>query len=665
MSLRSILPVALLSLVPLTAITLPGDAQGRKLEVMNMDMGAGMAFGEQAFFGGGGFVADFTLQDMPLGGVEAPQIGPHAGSHGSTLVADGRGLLTLDRDSGELVRSDRRGQALARLKFHSDAGELVWDGNDRVYVADRTDGRVAVVNPGDALGQGLKVVDGFKIREPHGLALTPDGKTLLVTSVTEQALVAVDTATLTELWRLDLAQEPRSVAVSADGKQALVGFLSTGAVAMIDISGARPSSEWLALDPALPTGVDPFSGQLAFNEFGMPASPSESQDVGRRFARNAFAVGFIGDGLAVIPHQLSTPHLPSNGGEDSGTYGGGGGFLAPITHRVAMIDTENAFAPKTAFVEIGLHQPRALAYDLANDTLYLAGYGDDRVMAIADVSRSSIHLAWTTSVANAGSCAPDGIAFEGKDVWVHCELGRRVVAIDTSTVDANFGAPTTSAGPELASTTLTDEQQRGADLFRRGRDHRVSVGGFMACASCHPEGRTDGLSWRIEGHNLQTPVLAGRVAGTHPYKWDGKDVDLPTSLSNTVGRLGGTGLTPDDVRDLRAFLENLPQPKPPLHDQATVARGKALFESEDTACSACHDGAKLSDGQQYDFATNLVQVDTPSLVGLAYSAPYYHDGSARTLRALLTDKATVHGMGKTSQLDDAQIDDLITYLESL
>jgi mono/diheme cytochrome c family protein len=622
-----------------------------------------MAFGEPFF--GGGFVADFTLQDMPIGGVEAPQVGPHPGSHGSTVVADGRGLLILDRDSGELVRSDRRGQPLARLKFHSDAGELVWNGSDRVYVADRTDDRVAVVSPGDELGRGLKVIDGVKIREPHGLALTPDGKTLLVTSVTEQALVAIDTETLAERWRLELAQEPRSVAVSADGKQALVGFLSTGAVAMVDLGGARPSADWLALDPALPSSVDPFSGQLVINDFGMPVSPSEAPDVGRRFARNAFAVGFIGDGLAVVPHQLSTPHLPANGGEDMGTYGGGGGFLAPITHRVAMIDTENAFAPKTAFVEIGLHQPRALAYDLASDTLYLAGYGDDRVMAIADVSRSSIHLAWATSVATVGSCAPDGITFEGDDVFVHCELGRRLISIDTTSGETNFGTPIASAGPELASTTRSDAELRGADLFRRGRDHRLSTGGFMACASCHPEGRTDGLSWRIEGHNLQTPLLAGRVVGTHPYKWDGKDVDLPTSLTNTVGRLGGSGLTPDDVRDLRAFLENLPQPKPPTGDHAAIARGRELFESEETACSACHDGSKLADGQQYDFATNLVQVDTPSLVGLAYSAPYYHDGSARTLRALLTDKASVHGMGKTSQLDDAQIDDLIAYLESL
>jgi cytochrome c peroxidase len=218
---------------------------------------------------------------------------------------------------------------------------------------------------------------------------------------------------------------------------------------------------------------------------------------------------------------------------------------------------------------------------------------------------------------------------------------------------------------ELATTTRSAAEQRGADIFRRGRDHRVSTGGFMACASCHPEGRSDGLSWRIEGHNLQTPLLAGRLVGTHPYKWDGKDSDLPTSLRNTVGRLGGSGLSASEARDLQAFLEGLPKPETPTIDKAAIARGQAIFTSEEAACSACHQGDKLADGQQYDFATNLVQVDTPSLVGLAYSAPYYHDGSARTLRALLTDKASIHGMGNTSQLDDAQLDDLIAYLESL
>ncbi len=660
----SVLSCSLLSLGALGALAMPSDVEGRSpppdAEFLDHH------FIEEPFFGPA-FVPDFRIEGMPLGKAKAPSSGPHPGSRGGTVVADGRGVLVLDRDSGTLVRTDRDGQPLARLELHSHAGELVWNGSDRVYVADRTDDRVAVVDPGDASGTGLKVIDGVKIHEPHGLALTPDGKTLLVTSVADHQLVAIDTQTLSERWRYDIGQEPRAVAVSPDGRQAMVGFLSTGAIAMVDLSGTSPSASYVALDPALSSSVDVFSGS-SFNEMGMPVAPTG--DVGRRFARNVFAIGYIGDGLVVAPHQLSTPHQPSFGGESLETYGGGGGFLAPITHRVAMIDSEQALAPKLAFAEIGAHQPRAIAYDLASDTLYVAGYGDDRVLAIAEVSQSTMHLAWTTSVAQSGSCAPDGLAVEGDTLYVHCELGRRLVEIDvkdSSQTDPNTGlpGPQSVAGPELASSTLSAAEQRGADLFRRGRDHRVSTGGFMACASCHPEGRADGLSWRIEGHNLQTPMLSGRLVGTHPFKWDGKDKDLETSLTATVGRLGGSGLTPADVADLQAFLEQLPKPEAPTADSAAIARGRELFESEDTACAACHEGSKLADGQQHDLGTNLATVDTPSLIGLAHSAPYYHDGSARTLRALLTDKANVHGMGKTSHLSEEQIADLTAYLESI
>src|SRR5690606_7446525 len=218
--------------------------------------------------------------------------------------------------------------------------------------------------------------------------------------------------------------------------------------------------------------------------------------------------------IAIAPHQLSAPHLPNGGGEDLGTYGGGGGFTAPITHRLAMVDVEDSFAPETAFAQIGLHQPRALAYDAASDTLYLAGYGNDEVMAVAEVSQGTIHMSWTMALPSNGSgCAPDGLAVAGDQLFVHCELDRNVVRLDLTTV-AQFGMPNAIPGAALGTSTRSESAQRGAELFRRGFDPRVSTGGVMACGSCHAEGRTDGLSWRIEGHNLQTPLLAGRIAGT-------------------------------------------------------------------------------------------------------------------------------------------------------
>jgi hypothetical protein len=47
------------------------------------------------------------------------------------------------------------------------------------------------------------------------------------------------------------------------------------------------------------------------------------------------------------------------------------------------------------------------------------------------------------------------------------------------------------------------------------------------------------------------------------------------------------------------------------------------------------------------------------------SAPYYHDGSASNLEALLRESGTIHGMGRVNQLSDTQMTDLVAYLETL
>jgi hypothetical protein len=187
----------------------------------------------------------------------------------------------------------------------------------------------------------------------------------------------------------------------------------------------------------------------------------------------------------------------------------------------------------------------------------------------------------------------------------------------------------------------------------------------MACSTCHPDNRTDGLSWRIDKHELQTPILAGRMVGTHPYKWDGLDKDLTTSLTMTMKRLGGFGLDKTQTEALQAYVESLPTVRAPARDSATVARGKKLFDSAELGCRVCHDGKTYVDNTKHKLSGTLAESDTPSLLGLAASAPYYHDGSAATLEALLRDRGAVHGMSDTSKLTDAQVADLVVFLETL
>ena len=159
------------------------------------------------------------------------------------------------------------------------------------------------------------------------------------------------------------------------------------------------------------------------------------------------------------------------------------------------------------------------------------------------------------------------------------------------------------------------------------------------------------------------------MLGTHPFKWDGQDKDLMTSLMKTTVRLGGGGIQTSDAADLRAYLESLPSIRVKntsnLGTLASQKRGQKIFNDKKVGCRTCHSGKNYSDGKTYEFSDDIKQVNTPSLLGLAASAPYYHDGSAASLRDLVLENGSVHGMGDVSSLKPQQVDDLVAFLETL
>lgn len=594
------------------------------------------------------------------------------GSHGGTLVIDEHGLLVVDRRSQKLIRSDRSGAPVASLDFDGALGELVRGRGGRVFLADRGGDRVVRIDPGDAEGRGLAVAGSSSVREPHGMALTPDGQTLLVTSVAEHELVGLAADTLERRWAIELAPEPRGVAVSSDGSQAAVGFLTSGSVALVDLAWAgtdTPQVHWQVLEPrdhvALVDDDDGWGEPITVARIEEARSRFEVPvETGRRYARAGFGLAYLGDDTLVAAHQLATPQLRRVPARDrSDTYGGGDESIEPMVHRLGLIQAAGRLDAKTHFIELDVHQPRALAYDLEHDTLFVGGYGDDRVVALVDATQQMPYVDWFATLGD--DCGVDGLALDDDGgIWVHCEFRRQVVRLDPG--DASTPADDTwLQGPELAASAHDELVDRGADLFRRSNPD-TSDGGTLACSNCHPEGRADGLTWRLGKSTMQVPVLAGRVGGTGPYKWDGQDPTLHDSLRHTMQRLGGDpgSLPARDFDALVAYLEDLPAPEPKSpEDPEAVARGRAVFEAE--ACNACHVGPKLADGSQHDLGTTMDQVDTPSLIALGHSRPYYHDGSAIDLITLLRDRGTIHEMADVSGLDERQVHDLAAYLESL
>src|SRR5262249_46819708 len=157
-------------------------------------------------------------------GPRAPTRGAAPEQAGSTIVAldaagsgsvtrGGAGALVVDADSGALFRLDDRLAVSARLAIAPGASQLVYDrAAARAYVVDRANDRIVVVDVAD---KALTRTAAWSTpAEPFGVALSPDRHQLLVTTIADHALVALDTATGAEQWRRELGREPRGVAIS-------------------------------------------------------------------------------------------------------------------------------------------------------------------------------------------------------------------------------------------------------------------------------------------------------------------------------------------------------------------------------------------------------------------------------------------------------------------
>jgi mono/diheme cytochrome c family protein len=214
---------------------------------------------------------------------------------------------------------------------------------------------------------------------------------------------------------------------------------------------------------------------------------------------------------------------------------------------------------------------------------------------------------------------------------------------------------------ELKGESVLDA---GHDLFHRAPNAAMG----MSCASCHPEGRDDGFVWSfMDVGPRRTQSVLGGVLATAPLHWDGELKGFDSLMGEVfTERMGGPPQGPERARAIAFWVDALPLlPASPPADGSAVARGKALFEDATVACASCHSGPRLTNNLSYDVGTGGV-FQVPSLRGVVARAPFMHDGCAPTLRDRfggICGGGDLHGVTSKLTLDD--IDDLVSYLETL
>lgn len=561
-------------------------------------------------------------------------------SSSSTMVVteDGASVWVTSPDDDGLVRVDASdGTELERLSVAGEPQEIARVGDARVVTLGRA-GAVAVVAP-----------DGSVTRIDVPCAWTRsiaalDGRTF-VTCPDDDRVVELDVAGARVVWTIDVAGEPTALAIAGDRLAVTTARART--LVTFDLSGPAPTpiaSTPLPVDPqrsaSQPSSVaaDPHGGFAVVYQ-------SVANDGPRDLPAASGGYGALVDGSPRIEPRV----------------------LGPCGDRYARFDGG----------ELAMSGPSAIA--IGGGLVWIANEYTDNVLVArctthdASFAGGTLEILATFRVGR----APRGIALApgGQSAFVDLGFDWAVARLDAPSSRAPMRLSATwTRRRTRGTTTLSDAALRGRSLFFDAVDTHLTPSGVVSCGTCHPRGGEDGLSWFLHTPNVpakarRTPPAWGARAALLPYHWDGGFTDAALLSQTTAHELmNGDGLLVS-FDDVAAYLSELaPPPARAPEDAAAVARGAALFAS--AGCASCHAGTYFADGASHavipissDPDAVLASVDTPSLVAVRARAPFFHDGSAATLRDTIAVPGDTHG--STSSLSESELDDLVTYMESL
>jgi hypothetical protein len=580
------------------------------------------------------------------GGDEEPSPNPPPSwgvpiSGGTMLVKrDGSHAVIADPDRDRIVSVDlTTGKVVAdtALQLNDEPGRLVEDGTGLVHVALRRGNAIVSFDAATgALGARRAAC-----AEPRGLVWDSAGDQIHVACSTGE-LVSFAASGGEATRRLRLERDLRDVVVGAGG-QLFVTKFRTAEVLALDPQG-------VVVSRVKPPTVRRFNSSGGFED--VPEGDGKIDAI----PAVAYRTLALSDGRILMTHQRQLQK--ELGTEEQGGYGGFGCGANPVEAAVTMVRNGVAHSVKPVF-------QGTLPVDAA------VSPAGDRIAFVAAGTHTIHQVGISAFSEDRGEDDQDCPGGGGDDV--------------APVINDQLGAPTSAAYspdgalvifyPEFPAIvvhpasgepkTIRLPGELGYDAGRSMFHTATSVG--LACASCHPEGLDDGLVWNFREIGLRrTQNLAGGILGRGPYHWAGDMADLPTLMDDVFAkRMAGGATTRSQRISLGPWLDRLPVPAVgPIADPAAVERGRAIFQSEATGCVTCHMGPLLTNNQLVNVGT-AGNFKVPSLLGVAARAPYMHDGCAATLADRFGTCGGGDLHGKTSQLDAAQLADLVAYLEAL
>ena len=540
---------------------------------------------------------------------------------------------------------------------------------------------------------------------PRGISLSADGKQIYVASSWTDTVSVIDAMKLEVARELPAGFEPISAVADASGSTLYVANRVSNDISVIDLQSGREKKRLLAGRGAsyLTTSGD---GRVyathIYPNIGAYRKRPESEItvvdaaqqsvVERKPLHNiagVFHIAMSADGKLGVAAQLRPKNLvPLAHVEHGWVFGNsltvfGDGFDGMVQVPLDELDRYYALpfgvaiAPDKSKIFVSTAGSDSVT---VIDTARLARFARSQQHSFAnDLSASANYVLARIAVGH----NPRGLAVspDGSRLYVADRMDDSINVIDTQT---NKVISTIDLGGPKTITAI----RRGEQIFNTAR---FAFQGQFGCANCHLDGTFDGLEWDLEPDGFGKDIVDNRLledlSGTEPFKWNGGNPDMPTECGPRTEKFfyRSQSYNGQELTDLVTYV--MAQPFRPNRYRLpngelspAQERGKAIFERtvdktgrpipETNQCAYCHSGPKYTNQRSFDVGSGKPTdrsplVDVPQLNNVYMTAPYLHDGSARSLEEIWTVFNPKDTHGRTNDLMKDELNDLIEYLRTL
>ncbi|MBN1673297.1 MAG: hypothetical protein JXR37_19785 [Kiritimatiellae bacterium] len=628
-----------------------------------------------------------ALAAIPCGG-EAAEPAHYRSPFDLAFSPDGALVAVSDRTGGCLTVVDARAhRVLGHVALNGKPSGVAWTGLGEVLVAEYDAGSIAVV---DAASR--QVVRRLRIGpKPIGLAVAAKAGLLVVAESGLNAVSILDLATGKPRARIPVPRQPYFVAVSRDETVAVVGNLlpagpatdvrSASAVSLIDLAKREK-----AIDIPLPPGsscvrriaVSP-DGKWAYavHTLGRVALPTTQLERGWV---NSNAMTVIDLAARAWYATVLLDKVAEGAADPWGIALSAGGNTAFITlagaHQIASIDLARLHSlmagrpPGTGEPGAGGKDKRPAKTFRGAAAVWAAIQEDpaQRARLMNDLGALYavdllLRIPVPTQCPRGIGLAPDGSALAIAGYY-----SGEVLFLDPATCRP---VARCTLGPQPEA----DPARLGEIVFH---DATRCFQKWLSCATCHPDGRADGLNWDLLNDGIGNPKNTRSLLWSHktpPVMARGVRPSYDVAVQKGFQFIQFFQPQSNETELVNAYIRSMePEPSPYLRPDgrlsARAEKGKALFENPKVGCAQCHPAPLYTDLKLYDVGTRHAldrdgTFDNPILIELWRTGPFLHDGSAAAMKDVLRDFNRENRHGVTSHLSEQELEALAEYLLSL